>query len=227
MRVDPSGAFAVPLARRNGRGLWRQPWKIGNFLANLLIAALIGATSALGLGCAARLVACKVKRDVRNGKIQKKALVRWVGMGQRGGTLDQIQPLDTAKGRGAVKRRSAAACGVRATNPAIVATQCKQGRSASRGGIARELRRARNRGQKRARAAARGATLGQLLPVIELRRSAKELKRQTQCGCSMEGNAGGGGSLCVPQIIELFCLNQGQKKMTFNCESNFIYFKTF
>jgi len=33
-----------------------------------------------------------------------------------------------AKGQGAVKRRSAAACGVRATNPASVATQCKQGR---------------------------------------------------------------------------------------------------
>jgi hypothetical protein len=69
MRVDPSGAFAVPLARRNGRGLWRQPWKIGNIRTNLLIAALIGATSALG--CAARLVACKVKRGVRNGKMQE------------------------------------------------------------------------------------------------------------------------------------------------------------
>ena len=73
MRVDPSGAFAVPLARRSGRGLWRQPWKIGNIRANLLIAALIGATSTLGLGCAARLVACEVERGVRNGKMQEKS----------------------------------------------------------------------------------------------------------------------------------------------------------
>lgn len=151
MRVDPSGAFAVPLARRNGRGLWRQPWKIGNIRTNLLIAALIGATSTLGLGCAARLVACKVKRGVRNGKMQEKSPGE---MGGYGAVWRNIRSNPTPRyGQGAERCRLRRA----GDNPAIVATQCKQGRIGGR--IVRELRRERNRGQRRARGAAMGATM--------------------------------------------------------------------
>lgn len=127
------------------------------------------------------------------------------------------------EGRSSAGALPPAACGLQIRQSLLRSAS----KGASRGGIARELRRARNRGRRRAKAAARGATLGPFLPVIELRRSAKELKRQAQCGCSMERNAGSGGSLCVPQIIELFCLGQGQKRMTFNYESNFIYCKIF
>jgi len=47
--------------------LWRQPWKIGNIRAPLLIAPLIGAMSAPGSSCAERLAADTVERGERGG----------------------------------------------------------------------------------------------------------------------------------------------------------------
>ena len=41
----------------------------------------------------------------------------------------------------------------------------------------------------------------------------------------MEENAEVAENLWGPQIFELFCLSQGQKRMTINCEPKIIYCK--
>lgn len=158
MRVDPSGAFAVPLARRSGRGLWRQPWKIGNIRANLLIAALIGATSTLGLGCAARLVACKVKRGVRNGKMQEKSPGE---MGGYGAVWRNIRSNPTPRyGQGARGGQAAERCRLRRAGYKSGNRCCAVQARGIGGWFARELEKSGEQGAKTRQSGGKGSNAG-------------------------------------------------------------------